>query len=138
MMMTWYRIQDADRDPRALLDPANWISSTWNPEQKNCQCQGWDECEQCGGNGYYTEAPRRGVSVCRSLGELREYAEAAAMDLRDTVIIELDGEVSEHEDHDSGHGYGVDLIYPSAVVSVTPVAEVGEFAEQLAWDEANR
>jgi hypothetical protein len=134
-MTTWYRIQDADRDPADLLKPGNQVSRTWNPQQVTCSCQGLNpDCGRCTGSGWYTEPPRRGVSGCRSLSELCEYAEDAAMDLRDTVIVELEGNLSGDEDQDPG----CHLICPSAVVSVTPVTEAEELRDQLAWDEANR
>jgi hypothetical protein len=138
--MTWYRIQDAARDPQALLDPARWVSSTWQPREATCPAchgygPGWDEgCDTCQARGTVTEGPRRGVSVCRTVRELAAYAEGARMDLRGCVMIELEGSASDDEDHDPG----AELVFPARVVSVVPVCEVPELAGQLAWDRASR
>jgi hypothetical protein len=140
--MSFYRIQDAARDTRALLDPATWVSKTWNETSRPCtSCNNgyiseWDECPKCDGTATVTEKPRRGVSACRSVRELARYMEQSAGDLRGTVIIELDGDVSDDEDFDADAG--ALLILPEQIISVTPVADVPEFAEQLAWDQANR
>jgi len=142
--MSFYRIQDAGRDPRALLDPATWTSTTWNETTRPCDCDGgftgWGddeaECTACDGTGTLTEAPRRGVSCCRTITELARYMEQAAGDLRGTVLIELGGDVSEDDDFDAPAG--AILILPGQVISVIPVADVEDFAAQLAWDEASR
>lgn len=135
--MSFYRIQDASRDPRALLDPATWVSQTWNETSRPCRCYGDDaECGACDGTGTITEPARRGVSACRSIRELAAYMEETCGDLRGTVLVELDGPVSGDNDFDAAAG--ALLILPAEIISVTPVAEVGELASQLAWDEANR
>jgi hypothetical protein len=145
-MSTWYRIQDADRDPRALLAPANWVSTPWQPAVVTCPgCNGtgqnWDDgemlpCEQCDGDGQGEDAPRRGVSACRSLHELAKYMDQSWGDCRGTVVIEMDGGVSGDEDFDAAAG--ALLVLPSEILSVTPVADVPELAEVLARDEAVR
>jgi hypothetical protein len=143
---SWYRIQDASRDPQALTDPANWISHTWKETRVGCAaCNGtgsdWDDdgplpCGTCEGRGDIDEPARRGVSVCRSLDALASYLDQSWGDVRDTVVIELTGDVSDEEDFDAKAGCM--LVLPSRIVSVTPVAQVTELAEVLARDEAVR
>ena len=134
--MTWYRIQDASRDPQQLLVPATWVSTTWNPTRTECpDCRGHG-CERCDWDGDIEEQPRRGVSACRTLAELAAYMEDAWGDVRGTVVIELDGDVSGDDDFDGRHG--ALLVLPEQIISVTPVADVPELAEVLARDEAQR
>lgn len=94
-----FRIQSAEQDAAALLDEANWWSYNWNDE--------WAE-------------PRYGVSVCRTVEDLVAYFQAAGgwCD-ENSVIVELDGYYSPHQDED--HHLGAILICPTAVLSVTYV-----------------
>lgn len=150
-MSTWYRIQDADRDPQSLLDPATWVSATWvsatwTPDREQCPaCDGagsvpGDEdddgffCQACDGHGDIARQPRRGVSACATIGELARYMDGHWGDVRGTVIIELEGDLSDDDDHDDD----AVLVLPERIVSVTPVAQVPEMAGVLARDEAQR
>jgi hypothetical protein len=141
MVTSWYRIQDADADPQRLLDPANWVSHVWYDATIMCgdcpDASGWTrdgdqpaECRGCRGRGCYnlSERPRRGVSVCRSPGELAAYFAAHHGYLEDTVMVVLEGELASEDDFDED----ACLIFPSRVVSVTPVTGVPELAGLLA------
>ena len=135
-MTSFYRIQDQDRDPQALLDPANWVSITWTETRIICaDCDGAG-CPRCDFDGEISEQPRRGVSASRSLHELASYMEQAWGDVRGTVIIEMEGDVSGDDDFDAKAG--ALLVLPSRIISVTPVAGVTELAAVLARDEAAR
>lgn len=102
-MVTWYRLQDADRDPRELLDPAHQWSCDW------------------GGSG----DPRRGVSVCGTEDMLARYFAAhadAGFDpefLATLVLVEVEGDLSDEDDQDADQGAYV--VIPTRVVSVGPV-----------------
>lgn len=133
---------------RALLDPANWVSQTWKETRVGCTtCNGtgrnWDPedeepvpCGTCDGRGEIDEPARRGVSVCRSLHELASYMDQTWGDVRDTVVIELTGEVSGDEDFDAKAGCM--LVLPTRIISVTPIEQVPALAAVLARDEAVR
>lgn len=103
--MSYYRIQDADRDATELLDPAHQWSCNW------------------GGFG----DPRRGVSVCWSTDVLAAYFQARQRDgigydedfLATLVLVELDGEPSDEEDEDATEG--AELIIPTEILSVGPL-----------------
>lgn len=140
-MAIYYRIQDSSRDAQALLDPANWVSRVWYDATVTCpSCQGitpesWtDECEACGGHGVrnLSEMPRRGVSACESIEDLARYFDRHAGQLgEDSVVVELEGELSDDDDFDADEHLAV-LILPAAVVSVTPAAEFSELEELMA------
>ena len=113
--MSYYRLQDADRDVAELLDPDHQWSCTW------------------GGLG----EPRRGVSVCATVQLVIDYfarlaAHGIGYDadfLAGLVLVELDGEPSDEEDHDADQG--AELIIPTEIVSVRPLT-ADEIAEILA------
>jgi hypothetical protein len=102
--MSFYRLQDADRDAAELLDPAHQWSEPWG-----------------GGD------PRRGVSVCWSTDRLTDYFQHHARGgigydedfLSTLVLVELDGAPSDEEDEDAHRG--AELIIPTRIVSVVPL-----------------
>lgn len=101
--MSFYRLQDADRDTAELLDPARQWSENWSN----------------GGD------PRRGISVCGSEDDLAGYF-AARRDcgfdeefLSTLALVELDGPLSDEEDDDAAEG--ALLILPTRIVSVRPI-----------------
>jgi hypothetical protein len=103
--MTFFRIQDANRDAADLLDPGYQFSTPYNRN---------------------TRATRRGVSTCASLEDLAEYlasglGEAIAAPLRTStngwVIVEIDGAVSPDAPLDPCET----LVIPIRIVSVRPV-----------------
>lgn len=113
--MSYYRIQDADRDATELLDPAHHWSEQWS------------------GAG----DPRRGVSVCGTEHQLIAYFARRAADgigydadfLAEMVIVTLDGEPADETDDDAAEG--AELIIPAAIVDVRPLT-ADEIAEILA------
>jgi len=113
--MSFYRLQDSDRDAAELLDPAHQWSENW------------------GGGG----DPRRGVSVCWGVSTLIAYfAQLAAAGigydtdfLATLVVVEVDGDPSDEEDEDAAEG--AELIIPARIASVRPLTD-GEIAEILA------
>lgn len=113
--MSYYRIQDADRDPATLLDPAHQWSTNWSGSSD----------------------PRRGVSVCAAEQLVIDYfarraAEGIGYDatfLAGLVMVELEGDPSGEEDDDAAEG--AELIIPTEIVSVRPLT-TDEIAEILA------
>jgi len=97
--MSFYRIQPAGRDTALLLDESTWQSAQWN--------------------GHDDEDIRRGVSTCASIDDLVAYYRLAGGDPDGCVLVELAGSRADVLDHD--HEAGAVLIYPSAILSVTPV-----------------
>lgn len=139
-MTTYYRIQGAGRDPQALLDPANWVSRVWFDATVTCpRCNGSAEyfeaqevvtCTVCGGSGVrnLSQMPRRGVSACESIEDLAEYFDGhSGLVSAGSVVVELEGELADDDDFDAD----AVLVFPSAIVSVTPVTEFSEFAEMV-------
>lgn len=101
--MSFYRLQDADRDTAELLDPTHQWSEQW------------------GGNG----DPKQGVSVCGTEWALTDYF-AARVDcgydadfLATLVVVELDGDLSDEADDDAVEG--ALLVFPTRIVSVRPL-----------------
>jgi hypothetical protein len=106
LYMTYYRIQDADRDPNELLDPEQQWSSNW------------------GGNG----DPRSGISVCGTEHALTRYFAARAIDcgydaewMSGLVVVEVDGPLSDEDDEDAADG--ALLVLPTRIVSVRPLPQ---------------
>lgn len=106
-MTTSYRIQSADRDPNLLLDPAEQISVAW-----------------------WTESVRRGVSVCRSREDLATYIAQSGIPWDATwVLVELEGYASDDQDEDAQCPGRPELIHPTRIVSVTPIAD--DFEDEI-------
>lgn len=104
MTTTYYRLQDADRDPAELLDPAHQWSCSWSG----------------------VEDPRQGVSVCATTYSLTSYFATRALDcgydvgfLSTLVMVEVEGELAEEEDLDAAEG--ALLVLPTRVVSAEPL-----------------
>ena len=137
MGQRYYRIQEAEDDWADILDPAGWVSTLWAGEGwlpcPKCGGTGtvtvypsddpedWHErdCRKCGGTGQLDDSTRRGVSVCASLEDLYLYFCGRHAELTDRWVVELEGRESEEEDWDAADG--AVLIYPTKVVSVTPL-----------------
>ena len=119
------RIDRATRDHAELLDPENWLSFHWSSYTRTCR-----GCEDCGGTREtilrcYGETivddARHGVSVCRDEDDLIEYLAQVGPDMDNCVLVELTGEYSDDTGHDEE--IGEYLIFPSEVLSVTPVTD---------------
>lgn len=109
--MTYFRIHPAHRDPHAIVGTHN-VSRMWY-------------------GGTDGDEPRPGISVCRSLDDLRAYfwvrgrGGGADLDLdqiEGDVIVVLEGEPSDAEDHDAHHPGAPLLVHPTRVVRVIPDA----------------
>lgn len=100
METTYYRIQEAHRDPADLLDAATRNGDT-----------GWSGHDQ------------GGLSVCESLEDLAGYLAQSALPYGDGdwVIVELTGNRLWIEASDAA--IGEVLIDPTAVVSVVPMGD---------------
>jgi hypothetical protein len=103
-MRTYYRLQDADRDPAELLDPDHQWSSDWSD----------------------INDPRQGVSVCATPYALTSYfaarAESCDYDadfLSTLVMVEVEAILAEEEDQDAAEG--ALLVIPTRIVSATPL-----------------
>lgn len=128
--MSYYRVHAAHEAPETILREERWASRAWVGDyEKRCPAKCHDgevysddgermvRCEECRGRGY-VEDVRRGVSVCASLDDLRAYLAQREWS-RDCVVLELEGELSEDEDHDAAGG--ALLILPTRIVAVHPV-----------------
>ncbi|HYF25941.1 MAG TPA: hypothetical protein VD931_09405, partial [Baekduia sp.] len=129
-MSTYFRVQPASRPLEALVG-AHHISRLWVGDATvRCpRCRGdgmvnGDEgelpCPQCDGRGEYDDV-RRGVSVCRSIEDLRRYFRSRSPNLDGDHIVELEGEVSEDEDYDAGRPGDPLLVHPTRIVAIHPV-----------------
>jgi len=128
MTTSYYRIQQADRNPADLLDPAQQVSHNWNPgsDLRNCPAcngRGFDidgDCPTCDGDGQ-VENIRRGVSACETIDDLYAYIRLSGADPYDAVIVEVSGPLSgdQAEDADAGEV----LVCPTEILSVTPVTD---------------
>lgn len=137
MTEVFYRVQPAERDVAALLDPATWQSSAWEPTSKRCgTCNGtgqhydrdsdWPEaCDACRGHGE-VEDVRHGVSACWSLDDLVDYFRGRTNHsqawIDSLVVVEMEADVADDDDHD--HSDGAVLVWPRRIVSVQPVPAV--------------
>lgn len=118
--MSFYRIQQADRDATELLDPATWESRQWFGEiYTNCPACGGCGCDDC--DHGQIEDVRHGVSTCGSVEDLITYLRTVGCDLTDTVLVELDGTYAADDDHDKH--LGAVLIHPTKILSVIPVSD---------------
>jgi hypothetical protein len=125
--MSFYRIQQANRNAVDLLNPANWESRQWFGEKlRDCgECQGAG-CDACDFDGQIEDI-RHGVSTCASIDTLIDYLRVVGCDLDDTVIVELAGTIADDEDHDTQ--FGAVLVHPTTILSITPVDDA--FADAI-------
>lgn len=105
MTTSYYRIQNADRDAQALLDPEQQWSYSYNGQD---------------------EDTRHGISACDSLESLADYIAASGVEIdpHHSVIVELAGPLSDDEPVDAGEY----LVLPDTIVTVTDADEAGFFA----------
>jgi len=104
MTTSYYRLQDADRDPAELLDPDYQWSSDWSG----------------------INDPRQGVSTCGTVHSLISYfaarAESCDYDadfLSTLVMVEVEGTLAGEEDQDAAEG--AVLVIPTRIVSAIPL-----------------
>jgi len=111
MSSRYFRIQPADRDTAALLDPTRWNSRNHGGEK-------YITLE----NGEEVEDVRHGVSVCESVEELAAYIAQAGVPVADeSVIVEIEADLADDEDHDAA--VGAVLVHPTAVIGTTVVGD---------------
>lgn len=111
MSSRYFRIQPADRDTAALLDPARWNSRNHGGEKYID-----------GPNGEEIEDVRHGVSVCESVEELATYIAQSGVPVADqAVIVELEADLADDEDHDAH--LGARLVHPTAIIGTTVVGD---------------
>lgn len=132
MAHTFFRIQDASHDPQTLLDPQTWQSTAWSVEPVTKTCP---DCHGVGSvldeDGYEDRCPvevediRYGVSTCHDLDDLADYfrgrTEHGDEYIDQLVLVELEGELAEDDDHDEDDG--ACLVWPSRIVSVSAVPD---------------
>lgn len=131
MAHTFFRIQDTSHDPQDLLDPQSWQSQAWSVEPVTTTCP---DCHGVGSveiDGIDERCPvevediRYGVSTCRDLDDLAEYfrdrTEYGDKYIDRLVLVELEGELAEDDDHDEDDG--ACLVWPSRIVSVSAVPD---------------
>lgn len=114
MTTTYYRVQSADRDVAALLDPTEQVSRAWHR----------DDIDQVG------------VSVCESPEDLARYlvgaGEGIPFGAGKWVVVELVGDLILGRSHDED--FGERLVRPTAIVSVQPLAVLDDLIA-AAYDE---
>jgi hypothetical protein len=138
---SYYRIHPANKAPESILDAGNWQSRVWVGERyKRCEaCNGegrvddswddgekyhyeWKQCDACDGAGE-VEDVRRGVSCCESVEDLKEYFADRGAEIEGCWLIELEGELSDDDDHDAGSAGDPQLVLPSAVISAVRITQ---------------
>lgn len=139
-MVTYYRVQPASRNVESLLRPGQVSRAMVGQLERLCdKCNGHGDryhddelvtCTGCKGVGRIEDV-RAGVSVCLDLETLAAYFTSRALNVAGDVLVELEGEESEDEDHDAADG--ALLIHPTRIVSVTPV-EQSPLWSLLAYD----
>lgn len=127
MSTTYYRIQPASRRVEDLLRPGHISCAMVGRLERRCdECNGYgtdmddNTCTACRGKGH-VEDVRAGVSVCADIETLAAYFTSRSLNVAGDVLVELEGEESEDEDHDAADG--ALLIHPTRIVSVTPVEQ---------------
>jgi hypothetical protein len=136
-MASYYRIHDANKTD-GILDESTWTSRVWvgHRDRQCVACGGsgniteraWDDedednevdCEACDGKGI-VEDVRHGVSVCRTVADLAAYFDGRAPCFDGDVLVELDGRISDDDDHDAEASGSPLLLIPGYIVSIQPV-----------------
>lgn len=127
-MTTYWRVQDTSTDPQRLTDPTTWQSRVWSGAAYiTCpQCKGYqtdETCDRCKDAGEIEDV-RYGVSACRSIENLYRYFgrrmgsdTITAEQLEDCVLVEMEADVADDDDHDAAEGLSV-LVWPTRIASV--------------------
>lgn len=125
--MTWFRITTEKKMARMMREPTSCVwAGTKMTECPDCDGRGevdGERCARCRGTGEIEDI-RRGVSCCATVEDLAAYfAGRSATIVAGMVMVEIDGELSDDEDHDAGDDGDPVLVIPSRIVAVTPVPE---------------
>ena len=75
-----------------------------------------DICPTCDGSGEIDRTARRGVSVFPTLPGLYRYLAEKGLEREDSIIVELEGRLSDDRDLDAD--CGALLVHPTGVVAV--------------------
>lgn len=106
--MIFYRIQSAGRDAQALLDPTSWES----------RCYGGGTWIDDPETGESVEDVRRGISSCASVEDLAAYIAGSAIEWGiDPVLLEMEADIADDDDHDADRG--AVLVWPTRIATVT-------------------
>lgn len=103
-------------------------------------CQGRvqfaDRCPTCAGEGVITQTRRAGVSVFPELAGLLRYLVEHDFDFSGSVVVELNGILSDEADLDADQG--VLLIHPTAILTRHPIdsERVADLRRRLAAETA--
>ncbi len=128
-MTTFFRITTA-RDLAKLLDPSAWRSRVWcGYKAIRCdECAGrgrlddGERCRPCHGTGEIEDV-RHGVSACASVEDLVAYFADRAPTLDGAVMVEIEADMSDDEDHDAGADGDPVLVLPTRIVAVRAVPD---------------
>jgi hypothetical protein len=143
---TYFRLHPDDEDPQELLEPENQVSRPWGGADHGpcdkCGCSGrctfrynareWeDDCPTCKGTGQITDSQRRGVSVFPDPDGLYRYMLRRDTDMGDSLIVELEGKLSDDVDFDADEG--ALLVFPTRIVEAQPVDQdrIGALGREL-------
>lgn len=110
--MTWFRIQEAHRNPADLLDPEQQQSHAWG-------------CDDV----------RDGISVCETRDDLARYLAGTGIPIGagEWVVVELAGDRLPVQGLDAA--LGEVLIRPTAIVAVTPADDDFYALVGTYWEE---
>lgn len=145
-MTTYFRLHPDDEDPQELLEPENQVSKPWGGADHGacdkCGCRGrctfryngreWeDDCPTCKGTGQITDSQRRGVSVFPDPDGLYRYMVRRDTDMADSLIVELEGQLSDDVDFDADEG--ALLVFPTRIIEAKPVDQdrIGALGREL-------
>jgi hypothetical protein len=126
--MSYYRV-DTREDVEDILAPGQ-VSRVWCGDVmvqcSSCAGEGMDMdgdmCAECHGAGEVSDV-RSGVSVCRTLDDLRAYFSSREW-TRKGRVVELDGAESDDEDYDADEPGSPVLIHPTRIIRVMSLRSV--------------
>jgi hypothetical protein len=141
---TYWRLHPDDESPEELLEPENQVSKPWGGADRGpcdkCgtsgRLGGFGECPACRGSGEITDSQRRGVSVFSDPDGLYRYMLKRDTDMDGSLLVELEGTVSEDPDFDADEG--ALLVFPTRIVRAIDLdrGRIGELKRELARETA--